>query len=390
MRVLMLHNLYQQPGGEDVVVEQERVLLESQGHEVQLLTESNERIGGLGAYISTACNSIYSRSSGRTISKTIAEFRPDIIHVHNFFPLISPSAYFACERAGVPVVQTLHNFRIICPGATLFRSGHVCEDCLGRQVPWPGVRHKCYRENFLGSAAVATMISIHRGTGTWANKVSGYIALTRFARHKFISGGLPPAKLFIKPNFLLEDPGLGARDGNFALFVGRLSPEKGVRTLISAWKSLPDKYFLKIVGSGPLERELRSIAGEHSNMEFLGRLPRESVYALMDHAQFLVVPSEWYESFPVVVAEAFARGLPVIASNIGSLAELIDDGRTGFLFQPGNADELAFSVHRAFEHKDEMDSISQSARMEFQSKYTAQRNYESLMQIYSTVLQSKN
>ena len=386
----MVHNFYQQPGGEDVAVAQERVLLENQGHEVRLLTENNDRIAGLGARISAACNSIYSRSSGRTISKNIAEFRPDLVHVHNFFPLISPSAYFACERAGLPVVQTLHNFRIICPGATLFRSGHVCEDCLGRQVPWPGVRHKCYRENFIGSAAVATMISIHRQTGTWTNKISGYIALTQFARQKFISGGLPPAKLFIKPNFLLDDPGLGARDGNFALFAGRLSPEKGVRTLISAWKSLPRKYSLKIVGSGPLERELRSAIGERSSMEFLGHLPRESVYALMDHAQFLVVPSEWYEGFPVVVAEAFARGLPLIGSNIGSLAELIDHGRTGFLFQPGNAEELAVAVHHAFEHKDEMDSISQSARMEFESKYTARRNYESLMQIYSSVLQSQN
>jgi glycosyltransferase involved in cell wall biosynthesis len=388
MRVLLLHNRYRQAGGEDIVVRAERELLEKYGHEVDLLEADNSEIAGLAGRVRAALGTIYSPAAKRQVDARIARFRPNVVHVHNFFPLLSPSIYYACREASVPVVQTLHNYRLICPNAQLLRDGHVCEDCLGKIVPWPGVLHACYRGSRVGSAAVAAMIGMHRRMGTWKNAVDVFIATTDFSRNKLIEGGLPAEKIAVKPNFV-DDPGrVGDGCGGFALFVGRLSPEKGISTLISAWESAKSGIPLKIAGDGPLAEGIaRSAARER--IEYLGAQPREKIQALMRDAAFLVFPSIWYEGLPMVIVEAFSVGLPVITSNLGSMASLVEHGRTGLHFGPGDARDLATKIEWAVGHPEEMARMRGEARAEYLAKYTPERNYEMLMEIYGRVTGAK-
>jgi len=382
VRILLLHNYYQQAGGEDVVVEQEKALLQSKGHDVQLLSAHNDSIANLRARIKAAVAISYSRQSRTLVSDKLQAFRPDVVHVHNFFPLLSPSVYYVCSESRVPVVQTLHNFRLICPSTLLYRAGRPCESCVGKKFAWPAVVHRCYRGSYVGSASLAAMLSSHKAAGTWSTKVNAYIALTTFAREKLIEGGIPPDRLHVKPNFVLADPGCGTHEGGFALFVGRLSPEKGVRTLLSAWSRLQQPIKLKIVGDGPLRSDVESTAAANSMIEVLGSRSAEYVKELMKSATFLVFPSECFEAFGRVIVEAFATGLPVIAGRIGSVPELIADGRTGFLFEPGKPDELARCVMHAFKSLCTLKTMSTFAREEYREKYTGDKNYQQLMHIY--------
>ena len=382
MRVLQLHNLYKIAGGEDVVVEAEKALLEANGHEVALLQEDNDRITDTLSQAIAAVGTIYSPSAKKQVREEIARFRPDVVHVHNFFPLLSPAVYDACREAGVPVVQTLHNYRLFCAGAFFLWNGKPCEDCMGKFFPWPGVVRGCYRDSRLGSAAVGAMQSLHRVRGTWQERVDRYIALTEFAREKFIEGGLPGGKIAVKPNFVNPDPGPGEGRGGYAIFVGRLSPEKGVDTLLEAWERLGKAIPLKIVGQGPLAEKVRGAASKLANVEWLGRLPLAELYELMGEAQFLVFPSQWYETFGRVAIEAFATGTPAIAANIGAVAEIVEDNRTGFHFRPGDPDDLAAKVEWVLEHPEDLARMRREVRAEFEAKYTAAQNYRQLMEIY--------
>jgi len=385
MHILLIHNYYTQHGGEDVVFESEKLLLERYGHKVITFTEDNAKLSKVNP-LKIAVNAVWSREAQRKILKLIEEKKPNVVHFHNTFLRISPAAYYVVKKKGIPVVQTLHNYRVICPGSLLMRNGHVCENCLKKRVPWPGVIHGCWRNSKAGTAIVATMLVVHRLLKTWAEKVDVYIALTEFARRKFIEGGLPAEKIVVKPNFVYPDPGSGEHKGNFALFVGRFSKEKGVRTLLSAWRLLKG-IPLKIVGDGPLMAEVKEhVERERLVIEVLGWRPREEVFALMQAASFLLFPSEWYEGFPMAIAEAFACGLPVIASKLGAMAEIIEDGRTGLLFEPKNPEDLAAKVEWLLSHPQELAWMSKEARAEYEAKYTAERNYEMLMAIYHRVL----
>ncbi|HIQ01001.1 MAG TPA: glycosyltransferase family 1 protein, partial [Anaerolineales bacterium] len=382
MHILLIHNHYTQPGGEDAVFRAEADLLRSRGHEVVEFVENNRRLQGINPW-KTAMGAVWSREAYRRIKRLIREARPDVAHFHNTFLRISPAAYYACKEEGVPVVQTLHNYRLICPGALLMRDGQVCEACLGKPVPWPGVVHGCWRGSRAQTAVVAGMLTVHRLMRTWTEQVDLYIALTEFARRKFIEGGLPAEKIVVKPNFVMSDELRVMRDKipithhsspftrHFALFVGRLSPEKGIRTLLRAWQTLKDMP-LKLVGDGPLMEEVQAqIAREGwTHVEVLGRKPREEVFRLMQEARALVFPSEWYEGFPMTIAEAFACGLPVIASRLGAMAEIVEDGRTGLLFEPGNPENLAEKVAWAWTHPKEMEEMGREARREYEAKYT--------------------
>ena len=386
MRILFVHNRYQQPGGEDSVVQAEIALLRSRGHEVDFLEEDNDGIVGWIDAASTAIESVYSFSSARTARRRIESFKPDLVHVHNFFPRLSPSIHYACHEKKVPVVQTLHNYRLLCPAATFMRNGAVCEDCLGKTIPWPAVKHGCYHSSKLATAAVANMLSIHRGLQTWSRKVARFIALSEFSRGKFIAGGLPEGRIAIKPNFVSLDTGIGAGTGNYALFVGRLSEEKGLTTLLEAWKKTHSHGRLKIVGDGPMAPLVRDAASTVPGIEWLGPRTRSEVSRLMADASFLVFPSIWYETFGMVLIEAFSAGLPVIASNLGAMAELIRDGSTGKLFQARSSDELATTVDWAFANPDALQAMRLSARREFELKYTAESNYAQLMGIYQDAI----
>ena len=378
MKILVCHNAYQQPGGEDEVVRTERRLLEERGHDLVPFTRHNDEIERMAA-LSVAGATLWSRATRRDLARLLKRERPDIVHCHNTFPLISPSAYYAARDAGTPVVQTLHNYRLVCSNAQLFRDGGPCEDCVGKSLPWPGVLHACYRDDRRASAVVVAMLGLHRALGTWSRLVARYIALTEFARRKFVEGGLPADRIAVKPNFLHPDPGPGRGDGGFALFVGRLSEEKGIETLLRAWEGIDDVP-LRIVGEGPLAPLVREAAERTGSVRWLGRLPQEEVQRLLGEARCLVVPSRWYEGFPRVVVEAYARGTPVVASRLGGLAEIVDGRRTGRLFRPDDADELARAV-RSIDA--EAGALRAAARAEFEARYTAEASYRTLMRIYA-------
>jgi len=378
-----LHNVYREPGGEDSVVVQEKALLEARGHQVELFSVNNNSFSGVLRTVSIACGSVYSRKSRALVGQKIASFEPDVVHVHNFFPQLSPSVYYACLKCQVPVVQTLHNFRLICPNALLFRKGKPCENCIGMSFAWPGVVHACYRNSHVGTAVVAAMLAAHRISNTWMDAVHAFIALSNFARRRFIAGGVPESRLFVKPNVVMPDPSIGLRSGGYAIFIGRLSAEKGIETLLSAWAQLPGRK-LKIVGDGPMRSVVEK--SDLRNIEFFGQRPVHEVLKLLGAAEFLIFPSQCYENFPRVIVEAFAKGVPVLGSDLGSIRELIENNRTGILFSPGDDEDLAHKAEWLFAHGNELQEMSSSARLTFESKYTADRNYEQLMKIYDSAM----
>lgn len=388
MRILSVHNRYQIRGGEDESRQLEENLLREMGHTVEVYEEHNDRISQMSS-LNVASRTIWSQESHEIVKQRLRKETHDIIHVQNFFPLISPSIYYAAKSEGVPVVQTLRNYRLLCPNALFFRDGQVCEDCLGKFLPLPGVIHSCYRESRAASTAVASMITIHRALGTWMKMVDVYIALTEFARQKFISAGFPPEKIVVKPNFIHPDPGVGNGNGGYALFVGRLSVEKGLDTLLTAWENLGGKIPLKIVGDGPLADKVKKAVTELPTVEWLGRKPMSEVHYLMGEAKFLIFPSKWYETFGRVAVEAFAKGTPAIAANIGAIAEVVDSGRTGLHFQPGDAKDLASKVEWALTNPKKIAQMRQEVRNEFETKYTAKKNYLRLMEIYRQVKSQK-
>jgi glycosyltransferase involved in cell wall biosynthesis len=390
VKILVVHNAYQQHGGEEAVAGAEVRLLEANGHTVVRYERNNDELQGRGALsgIGAAVETIWSSRSFREMSEVIGKERPDVAHFHNTFPLISPSAYYACARAGVPVVQTLHNYRLLCPAAKFLRDGKVCEACLGRNVAWPGVVHACYRESRPATAAAAAMLAVHRGMGSWQTKVGVYIALSEFARRKFIEGGLPAERILVKPNFVAGDLTSRTQPGDYVLFVGRLSEEKGPQLLLSAWLGMHTKIPLRIAGDGPLLEKLSREVGESSlaHIELVGRRTPDEVRALMQGARFLVFPSMWYEGFPMTIAEAFADGLPVVASQLGSIAEIVQHGVTGLHFEAGVATDLAAKVEWAWNHPEELALMGRAARAEYEAKYQPSTNYDILMDIYRVAI----
>lgn len=386
MHILSVHSRYQIRGGEDECQEAEVSLLREMHHLVEVYEENNERVAALGT-MRMAVRTIWSKEAQQTVRRRLSEQPYDVVHVQNFFPLLSPSVYYAAKAEGVPVVQTLHNYRLLCPNALFFRDGRVCEDCLGKSVPWPGVVHACYRGSRPATGVVTAMLTAHRAMHTWTEMVDVYIALTKFARQKFVEGGLPAEKIVVKPNFVHPDPGLGEGRGGYALFVGRLSPEKGLDTLLAAWERKAVKIPLKIVGDGPLAARVTKAAETLPQVEWLGRRPMEEVYALMGEAMVLIFASEWYETFGRVAVEAFAKGTPVIAANIGAIAELVEHGRTGLHFRPGDAEDLAAKVEWVLTHPEALAQMRREARTEFEAKYTAKENYQRLMEIYTLAKQ---
>ena len=385
MKILLCHNYYQQPGGEDTSFALEAELLEAHGHQTVRYTLHNDAIHRMSS-LNTASKTLWNRKSYNDVRKLIKRERPEVMHCTNTFPLISPAVYYAAKELGVAVVQSLRNYRLLCPSAQLMRDGRVCESCLGKRLAWPGVLHGCYRGSRLGTAVVAGMLAWHRWRRTYTDVVDRYYALTEFSRDKFIEGGLPAEKIAVKPNFLDPDPGAGSGDGNYVVFVGRLSPEKGIDTLLSAWEQLKGDFTLKIVGDGPLASDVQQAAHEDSRIQWLGHQRSGAVVDIVGRAAALVLPSVWYEGFPRTIVEAFSRGTPVVASNLGSMTEIIDHGANGLHVPPGDAAELAAAVDRIMGNAQLRQRMREAARGDFLANYTADRNYEMLMEIYDAAL----
>jgi glycosyltransferase involved in cell wall biosynthesis len=386
MRVLIVHNRYQYAGGEETVVANEHALLERHGCETRLWSVNNDGIASTWSKITAAVHATYSRPAREELARVIAEFRPAVVHVHNFFPLLSPSVYDACRAAGVAVVQTLHNYRTICPGSLLSRDGHPCEDCIGAS-PYQGALHGCYRGSRIGSLAVARMVDTHRRRGTWSNKVDRFIALSAFSKTKFVAAGFPANRIMVKPNFSEDRLTVGSAVRAGALFVGRLSPEKGIGTMLRAWDAL--EVMLRVVGDGPLYELIEKAAG--SSIVALGRKSSAEVALEMAQAAFLILPSAWPENCPMVIIEALCQGLPVIASRIPALAELIEEGATGLLFKQEDADDLATKVRWAHQHIEAMRIMGANARRVYEERYSPSINFGQLAKIYeAAIVQSQS
>jgi glycosyltransferase involved in cell wall biosynthesis len=381
MKILIAHNAYQHRGGEDAVVEAETALLREHGHSLEIYQQHNDAINHMSR-AAAAVSTIWSQRSAHDIEELCERFAPDVIHVHNTFPLISPSLYWAASRRKVPVVQTLHNFRLLCPQAIFLREGKICEDCIGK-VPWRAVTRKCYRESTMQSAVLTSMLTTHRALGTYRERVTRYIALNRFARDKYVEGGLPAQRFRIKPNFVASTAEPAWQDRHGGLYVGRLSSEKGLDVLAAAMRLVPHVP-IDAIGSGPLEGLAREAFGERN----FGYRPLAEIMARMDRAQFLVLPSICYENSPRTIVEAFSCGLPVIASRLGALADIVRDGMTGLLFHPGAPGDLAEKIAWAASHPEEMVSMGRAARAEYEAQYTPERNYEILMDIYEDAIRS--
>lgn len=384
--VLVVHNRYRSLGGEDVVFEAEASLLEEHGHRVRRLSVDNSRLPAVpqpAQRARLALETIWSSKAATAVRRAVRDFRPDIVHVHNTFPQLSPSIYEACRSEGVSVVQTLHNFRLICPVATLLRDGKPCEDCVGRVVPWPSVLHACYDDSRSKTATIAAMLSFNRVRKSF-NHVAAYIALSNFNRTLFIKGGLPAERVLVKRNFLAPDPGARTGAGSDFVYVGRLSTEKGISTLLSAWKLMDDHSRLRVVGDGPLRPSVEEAARTTRSISYEGPLSRSGVISVIGTARALIVPSVWYECSPLTVIEAFACGVPVIASRIGALLEMVQTDKNGLTFTAGDPRDLASSMKRMQELGPAADEMGKTARADYESLYTGDRNYRRLVEIYRT------
>jgi glycosyltransferase involved in cell wall biosynthesis len=387
MKILMLHNRYLIPGGEDQVTMAETALLRDHGHEVELLEEDNRRVEQMSS-ARMALRAVWSRESYHRINQKLRSGSFDVLHVQNFFPLWSPSVYYAASRNRVPVVQTLHNYRLICVNSLFFRDQHVCEECMGRLLPWHGVLHACYRDSRAASVAVAGMVGAHKLAGTWRNRIRTYIAVSEFTREKYVAGGFPQEKIVVKPNFLHPSPEPGNGGGGYALYVGRLSPEKGIATMLEAWKSASNPIPLKVVGEGPLAELVTAAGSTYPKIEYVGSKSLSEVLDLMRNAEFLVFPSEWYETMGRTIMEAFAVGTPVVASRIGPPATMVIAGETGFHFQPGNVSELRERVEWCSRNLEQLCAMRTKARAAFEASYTGAANVEMLVSIYRTAKQA--
>lgn len=384
-RVLMLHNRYLLPGGEDFSFEAEAELLRRNNCHVDEFVLDNTEVDRLGK-IRTAVRSVWSIDVYREIRKRLRETRYDVVHVQNFFPLISPSAYYAARAEGVAVVQSLRNYRLVCPVGTLFRNNRICEDCLGKSVAWPGILHGCYRGSAAATSAVVAMQSVNRALGTWNNFVDMYISLTDFGKQKFFECGLPKDRIMVKPNLVFSDLPPGDGTGNYAIFVGRLDEVKGIDTVLEAWERVGDRVPLKIVGDGPKAECVKDAAAKNQNIEYLGWRSKREVLEMVRDARFLIIASEYYEPFGRVIVEAFSVGTPVIASRLGAMAEIVEDYKTGRLFHPGNRADLADKVEWAAAHPTELASMRGRARAEYERNYSADANFDQLARIYAAAI----
>jgi glycosyltransferase involved in cell wall biosynthesis len=382
MHVLLAHNYYQLPGGEDDLFEGTRDLLRKNGHRVTEYVRRNDEIGdyGLLRKITLATRTTWAGDSKRELAQVIADKKPDIAHFGNVFPLISPSVYYACNKAGVPVIQSLDNPRLICPASTFFRDGATCRECEGR-LPLPAVRHACYRDSAAKTGVLVAMLGVNRALGTWTRKVSGYLVATEFYRRKFIQMGLAEERVHLRPLFV-SDPGMTTRgQGDYAVFMGRLSVEKGVRTVLDAWRDLDIP--LKIRGGGPLEAEVRDFIATAKNVELLPRLAPEQKIELIRGARFLIWPTPGeYETFGLVVAEAYSCGVPVIATRVGVATEMVSEGKTGLFFEPNNPADLAQKARWAWEHPGEMRGMGEQGRREYEARFHPDNAYRLMMKAY--------
>ncbi|MFI6721273.1 glycosyltransferase [Kribbella sp. NPDC050470] len=386
MRVAMLHNRYRtgQPSGENTVVAQTVDLLGNSGHDVDLYVRNSDDIAGLARKDRALLpfRSVWSYSAERDLTVLLQEQRPDVVHVHNTFPLFSASVLRAAHRLNLPVVATLHNFRLMCANAVLQRDGRPCESCIGK-IPWSGVRHGCYRESRVQTLPLATSIGVHHKLRTWQRYVTTLIAPSEFVRGRFVAGGYDPDQIVVKPHAVPHSGLVREGPGEAVVFLGRLVEDKGFADLLQAWDS--SLGTLVVIGDGPLRAEAEARAARDSSIQVKGQLPWAEGMELLRSARVAVVPARSYETFGLVVVEAFAHGVPVVASRLGALAELVDDGETGALTEPGDPEGLRKAIGLV---GDPVTSVAfgERARQVYLDRFTPERDLVGTERIYSDAI----
>jgi glycosyltransferase involved in cell wall biosynthesis len=362
-------------------------VLRDAGHVVELFEASNSTIDGTLTKIAAAGSLFYSTCSSRRMAAMLRTFRPAILHIHNWFPLLSPSIISAANEEGIPVIQTLHNFRMLCVNGSMHRDGHICHDCLGKQFPLNGVLHRCYSNSRLGSALVATAFSYHRLAHTW-DGVTTFIALSEYQKALLVRGGLEARQITVKPNFVKSSGQVGTGRGGFALFAGRLTQEKGIRTVLRAWTENRIPIQLKVMGDGPLADEVREKVRNLPQVEYLGHKATAEVYTAMADAKFVICASECHEAFGLTIVEALSRGTPVLAADTGPIKELVQDGQTGLYFAAGDSNDLAAKATELVTNNARYQQMRRMCRAVYEERYTDTINYKLLMDIYQQAIDS--
>lgn len=392
MKILLTHNFYSSasPSGENQVLEAERQLLLNNGHELQEFSRHSDEIRTKGTIgiIQGAIATPWNPWMSKAIQKKVMEFLPDVVHTHNTFPLLSPSIFHAIGKRAARVL-TLHNYRLFCPAAIPMRNSNVCTKCLDQNSSIPSLIHGCYRGSRAATVPLAVSVGLHRALGTWTHQVDAFITLSEFQRELMILAGLPREKVHVKPNFYPGNPAVVAwpKREPYVVFAGRLGAEKGVISLLRAWQSWgPTAPELRLVGDGELRSELESMAAGLP-VRFLGQVSAEEAQTQIANATLQILPSEWFEGFPMVVREAFAFGTPAAVSNIGPLPSIVEHGKSGVVFQPANPESLFQEVRTAWETPGLLERLGQGARAEFECKYTEEANYDSLMDIYQKAIE---
>ncbi len=386
MKILIVHNTYQRKGGEDFVMESEANLLQQYGHQVEKMIFRNDDISSFSDKIKAAKGLFYNGESAKKLGKVINTFHPDIIHVHNIFYLASPSVFYEAKKLNIPVVLTLHNYRLICPGALLLRDAKVCELCVHKKFPLAGIHHGCHRGSSLQTAQLTLMTGIHKVLNTWKNKVDRYIALTDFARQRIIDSSLrlAPDQVVVKPNFV-DDMGEAPFEDRepFFLFIGRLSEEKGIHTLLEALQRQP--FPLEIIGDGPLRAEVEKVEASIPSVKFWGFKDKSFIAERLGRCAALVFPSIWYEGMPLTLLEAFSRGTPVISSDMNNINTIVKNRHNGIHFQSGNDEDLAATINHFTQHHDQFTDLYTQARSDYDTMYSPQANYQKLANIYESL-----
>ncbi len=395
MKILQVHNFYgsSAPSGETRVLESERAMLSARGHEVELFQRHSDELrerGALGS-VHGAIATPWNPFAARRMRLAVERYGTDIVHAHNTFPLVSPAIFSAIGNRAARVL-TLHNYRLLCPAAIPMRDGGVCTDCIERHSVVPALRHGCYRDSRIATLPLATSVALHRSIGTWRKHVDGFIALSEFQRDLVIRGGLPGELVHLKPNFYPGEPRPvpWAERKPQAVYVGRLSPEKGVDSLVRAWTLWGEMApQLTIIGDGESRETLKRLAAANPRVQihFPGPLESESAQEQIGQSRLLIMPSQCFEGFPMAIAEAFALGTPVAASDIGPLPSLVKEGEHGILFKPGDPQSLLDRVRAAWHASDDLERYSGNVRLTFEQEYTEDVNYRRLMAIYESAIE---
>ncbi len=384
MKILIIHTAYRFSGGEDCVVEAEKHLLETNGHEIFYLSFKNPANPIKSSWLFFA--SIFNPASFFRVRKTIQVFKPDVLHVHNWHFAASPAVFIAARTQKTPVVYTLHNYRLLCPSGTLFHNGHVFLNSLQQSFPWLAIKKKVYRSSYFQTFWLAFVIWFHKIIGTWRN-IDKYITLTQFGKELFVNSDLliKPEQISVKPNFTEAVNVSKQSRTNAFLFVGRLSEEKGIDCLLNAFRQ--NGLELLIGGDGPLSEKVRKISIQYPNIQYLGSLSKSQVRVHMQTCTALISTSICYETFGLVIIEAFALGTPTIVSHIGAASAIVTHSYNGFHFEPGNVEELNCMVNKWKNlSENTKETIRQDARKTYESLYTPIKNSNQLITIYQSVL----